>query len=161
MYQPGSECTCQSPSASKEQRKTTAHLPTVVKLLFSREEAHYSIHKTARSCFISTSKVEIKPQRRYMAYLQSQQMVAYSKSQKITFHPMLIPGNMLKYRIAAVFISMHNHSTSALLPRTIGKARYKLQPSLMEAQSHSQTEVVLFQTKKQLPDTWKLVSQNR
>lgn len=74
---------------------------------------------------------------------------------------MLIPGNKLKYRIAAAFISMHIHSTSALLPKTIGNTWYKLEPSLMEAQSHTQTEVVLFQTKKQLPATWKLVSQNR
>lgn len=88
MYQPGSECTCQNPSASKEQRKTIAHLPTVVKLLLSREAAHYSIHKTARSCFISTSNVEIKQQRRYMVYLQSQKIVAYSKTQK-TLHLIL------------------------------------------------------------------------
>lgn len=64
MYQHGSEYTCQSPSASKEERKTAAHLPTVLKLVLSREKVLYSIHKTARSCFISTSQVEIKPQRR-------------------------------------------------------------------------------------------------
>lgn len=96
-----------------------------------------------------------------MVYLQSQQIVAYSKTQKTTFHPKLILHNMLKYRIAAVFISMHNHSTSALFPRIIGKVWYKLEPSLMEAQSHTQTEIVLFQTKKELLDMWKLVPQNR
>lgn len=85
MYQPGSECTCQNSSASKEERKTIAHLPTMVKLLLSREAAHYSIHKTARSCFISTSNVEIKTQRRYMVHLQSWQIVAYSNTQK-TLH---------------------------------------------------------------------------
>lgn len=85
MYQPGSECTCQSASASKEQRKTVAHLPTAVKPLFSREAAHYSIHKTARSCFITTSNAEIKPQRRYMEEVQSQQIAAYSNIQK-TLH---------------------------------------------------------------------------
>lgn len=31
MYQHGSEYTCQSPSASKEQKKMAAHLPKVLK----------------------------------------------------------------------------------------------------------------------------------
>lgn len=70
---------------------------------------------------------------------------------------MLILHNMLKYRIAAVFIFMHNHSLSALFPRIIGKVWYKLEPSLMEAQSHTRTEIALFQTKKELLDIWKLV----
>lgn len=64
MYQHGSEYTCQSPSASKEQKKMAAHLPKALKLLLSREAVLYNTHKTAISCFIFTSQVEIKPQRR-------------------------------------------------------------------------------------------------
>lgn len=97
-----------------------------------------------------------------MIYLQSQQVVTYSKTQESKCHPMLIPDNMLNYRIAAAFIYIHNDSTLDLLPSTVEKARYKLVPSFMEVQSHMQTEgAVLFQTKQQLPATWKVVPQNR
>lgn len=75
---------------------------------------------------------------------------------------MLIPDHMLNYRIAAAFIYVHNHSTLDLLPSTVEKAWYKSVPSFMEVQSHTQTEgAALFQTKQQLPATWKVVPQNR
>lgn len=45
MYQNGSEYTCRSPSASKEQRKKTTHLPAILKLLLPRREGF-----TALSC---------------------------------------------------------------------------------------------------------------
>lgn len=97
-----------------------------------------------------------------MIYLQSQQVVAYSKTQDSKYHPMLIPGNVLNNRIAAAFIYIHNHFTLDLFLSTIEKAWYKSVPSFTEVQSHTQTEVaVLFQTKKQLPAAWKRLPQNR
>lgn len=45
MYQHGSEYTCQSPNASKEQRKMAAHLPTVLMLLLRRKKCFPTLTK--------------------------------------------------------------------------------------------------------------------
>lgn len=135
MYQRGSECTCQTRSASEEQGKTFTNSAQAafikgISALQHSQSCQKLFHPHPASGDKATKEVSALP--------------------KVTascpnFHSMLTPGNNLTYRIAAGFIYIHNPSILDLFPSTVETAWYKSAPSFMKVQSHTQTEVaVLF-----------------